>query len=152
MHPRRAPRRRPIAPIRPPRRAVLGLVAAVLAGGTPAVQAQTDAELRQRLVGTWREARTIGCARQQHEVQLRDDGSFEANGLVDECGKVTLFVWRGTWEVREYRFAYVTTASNAPDRFPAGKRMEDEIVSVDAERWVMLEQASGQRSVAQRVR
>lgn len=126
-----------------------GLALLCLAGSACA---ETDAELQARLVGTWRETRSAGCARHQHQVQLKADGSFEANGLIDECGKVTLFVWRGSWDVRNFRFGYQTTSSSAPDRFPAGKRVEDEIIAVTADEWVMLEQASGQRSVAQRVK
>jgi len=118
----------------------------------PGAAAQTDAELQARLVGPWREERTVGCFKHQHQVRLKDDGSFEANGLIDDCGKATLFVWRGTWAVRSFRFVYVTTYSNAPERFPAGSKIEDEIISVTADEWIMLEQASGQRSVAQRVK
>lgn len=118
----------------------------------PQAAAQTDAELQARLVGPWREQRSVGCFKHQHQVRLQDDGSFEANGIIDDCGKASLFVWRGTWAVRNFRFVYVTTYSNLPERFPAGSKIEDEIISVSADEWVMLEQASGQRSVAQRVK
>jgi hypothetical protein len=131
------------------RRAVLLLAAGLLA---PTARAQTDAELQARLVGAWREERTVGCFKHQHQVRLQDDGQFEANGLIDDCGKVTLFVWRGNWSVRNFRFVYVTRHSNAPDRFPAGSSVEDEIISVTADEWIMLEQTTGQRSVAQRVK
>ncbi len=142
----------PRAPRAPARRIAAALLAAGLLLGAAAPRAQTEAELRGRLVGAWREARTAGCQQHQQQVRLNDDGSFEANGLIDDCGKVTLFVWRGTWAVRDFRFTYVTTYASAPDRFPTGKRIEDEIISVTADEWVMLEQGTGQRSVAQRVK
>lgn len=134
------------------RRAAAGLLAAGLLFAAAAPRAQTDAELQGRLVGSWREARAVGCQQHQQQVRLQDDGSFEANGLIDDCGKVTLFVWRGTWAVRNFRFAYVTTYANVPERFPTGTRIEDEIISVTADEWVMLEQRTGHRSVAQRVK
>ena len=126
--------------------------ALVLAAWLGSSAAQTDAELRERLVGPWREERSAGCHKHQQQVKLLADGSFEASGLLDDCGKVTLFLWRGTWDVRGYRFVYTTTYSNAPERFPVGARHEDEILSVSADEWVMLEQGGTQRSVARRVR
>ncbi|MFY9510772.1 MAG: hypothetical protein WAQ05_07345, partial [Rubrivivax sp.] len=123
-----------------------------LAGALGSAAAQTDAELRERLIGPWAEERSAGCSTHRQQVKLQADGRFEANGVLDDCGKVTLFVWRGTWDVRGYRFVYTTTHSNAPDRFPVGARHEDEILSVSADEWVMLEQAGGQRSVARRVK
>jgi hypothetical protein len=133
-------------------RIAVALFAAAVLFAPAAARAQTDAELQSRLVGTWREARTAGCQQHRQQVSLQDDGQFEASGVIDDCGKVTLFVWRGTWAVRNFRFSYVTTYANVPERFPQGTRVEDEIISVTADEWVMLEQGSGQRSVAQRVK
>ena len=116
------------------------------------VSAQTDAELRGRLVGTWQEARESGCQKHRQQMRLQDDGTFEVSGVIDDCSKVTLFVWRGTWAVKGFRFSYVTTESNARDRFPVGASFEDEIISVGDDEWVMLEQRSGNRSVAKRQR
>ncbi len=115
-------------------------------------RADTDEDLRRRLVGRWTEERNAGCTRYRQQVKLEADGRFEVNGLTDDCGKVTLFTWRGTWSVKNYRFAYRTADSSQPERFRPGTVLEDEIVSVSDTEWVMLEQSTGAKSVARRER
>jgi hypothetical protein len=115
-------------------------------------RADTDEDLRRRLVGRWSEERNAGCTRYRQQVKLEADGRFEVNGLTDDCGKVTLFTWRGTWYVKGFRFGYVTVDSSEPERFRPGAVLEDEIVSVTDTEWVMLEQSTGARSVARRER
>lgn len=115
-------------------------------------RAETDEDLRTRLVGRWTEERSAGCTRYRQQMKLEADGRFEVNGLTDDCGKVSLFTWRGTWSVKNFRFAYTTVDSSQPDRFRPGAVLEDEIVSVSDTEWVMLEQSTGAKSVARRER
>ncbi len=117
-----------------------------------AARADTDEELRARLIGRWTEERNAGCTRYRQQMKLEADGRFEVNGLTDDCGKVTLFTWRGTWYVKGFRFGYVTAESSQPERFRPGAVLEDEIVSVSESEWVMLEQSTGTKSVARRER
>ncbi len=117
-----------------------------------AARADTDEDLRARLVGRWTEERSAGCTRYRQQMKLEADGRFEVNGLTDDCGKVTLFTWRGTWSVKGFRFAYKTVDSSQPERFRPGTVLEDEIVSVSDSEWVMLEQSTGAKSVARRDR
>lgn len=123
-----------------------------LAGLPWLARAETDESLRARLVGRWTEERNAGCTRYRQQVKLEADGRFEVNGLTDDCGKVSLFTWRGTWYVKGFRFGYVTLDSSEPERFRPGAVLEDEIVSVGDTEWVMLEQSTGARSVARRDR
>jgi hypothetical protein len=113
---------------------------------------QSDNDLSRRLFGTWQEQRQVDCQLHRQKIQLRADGTFEVNGIIDECGKTTLFVWRGSWYVRNGRFGYTTKYTNAPDKFPLGEALEDEVISVDASQWVMREQSTGNLSVARRVK
>ena len=59
----------------------------------------------------------------------------------------------GTWYVKGNKFGYKTTYSNAPGKVPPlGEVFEDQIVSVTKQEWVMVEQSTGNRSVARRIR
>ena len=61
-----------------------------------------------------------------------------------------VFVWQGTWYVRDGRFGYTTTYSSVPGKFPLGEALEDEIIMVDDAQWLMREQSTGNVSVAYR--
>ena len=119
---------------------------------TPTAPRQSDNDLSRRLFGTWQEQRQVDCELHRQKIQLRAYGTFEVNGIIDECGKTTVFVWRGTWYVRNGRFGYTTKYTNAPDKFPLGESLEDEVISVDANQWIMREQSTGNLSVALRVK
>jgi hypothetical protein len=112
----------------------------------------SDAELRQRLVGHWQEVRLVECERHQQQMHLNEDGTFEANGTIEACGKTTFFVWRGSWYIKAGKFGYTTTYTNAPDQFKVGESFEDQIVSVSDREWVMVEQSTGNKSFATKIK
>lgn len=114
--------------------------------------AQSDTQLRAKLVGAWKETRNLECEQHRQRMQLRQDGTFEVAGFIGACNALSAFVWRGTWRVVERKFIYTTTYSSPPDLYPKGETFSDEIVSVTDREWEMLEQSTGNRSVATRVK
>ena len=117
----------------------------------PTLAGESDASLRQKLVGDWQEIRHVDCEVHNQLTKLSADGSFEVRDSIEGCAKRT-FVWRGTWSVAHGKFRYTATYSGSPDDVPLGVPLEDEIISVSKSEWVMLEQSTGNRSVAKRVR
>ena len=113
--------------------------------------ADSDATLRQRLVGDWREIRRLGCEEHHQLTTLSADGSFEVRDSIEGCIKRT-FIWRGTWSVGAGKFRYTATFSGSLDDVPIGVPLEDEIISVSDTEWVMREQSTGNQSVAKRVK
>jgi len=87
----------------------------------------------------------------QHYITLRDDGTFEVNGILHEPEKVTPFTWRGTWRVKDGKFAYTTTFSMPAEMYKVSDIFEDKIDSVSDTEWVMIEQSTGGKSRAYRV-
>lgn len=87
----------------------------------------------------------------QHYITLRQDGTFEVNGIVHERDKATPFTWRGTWRVKDRKFIYATTFSRPEGMYKPGETFEDKIESVSEKEWVMIEQSSGAKSRAYRV-
>jgi hypothetical protein len=118
----------------------------------PLAAAQSDEQLRVKLIGEWKETRRIDCEEHRQRMQLRANGTFEVAGFIGACNSLSAFVWRGTWKVAERRFIYTTTYSRPPELYPKGETFADEIISVTDEAWEMLEQSTGNRSVAARVR
>jgi hypothetical protein len=111
----------------------------------------SDATLRQKLVGDWQEIRRIDCEEHHQFTTLSANGSFEVRDSIEGCIKRT-FIWRGTWSVVHGKFRYTATSSGSPHDVPIGVTLEDEIISVSEAEWVMLEQSTGNKSVAKRVR
>ncbi len=128
------------------------ILAAWLLSFATLVWAQSDAEITKRLVGYWREVHLAECEKHQQRMRLNQDGTFEVTGTIEACDKKTSFVWRGNWYVKEGKFGYTTTYSNAPDQFPVGEKQEDQIVSVSGREWVMVEQSTGNKSIATKVK
>ena len=128
------------------------IVAAWLLSLATLAWAQSDAEIAKRLVGYWQEVRLLECEEHRQRMRLNEGGTFEVTGTIDACGKKTSFVWRGKWYVKNGKFGYTTTYSNAPDQFPVGETQEDQIVSVNGSEWVMVEQSTGNKSIATRVK
>jgi hypothetical protein len=118
--------------------------------------AYTDTELRSWLVGNWQEIRLFENEGEvhQHNISLKSDGSFEVLGIQYYATqqRSTKFLWRGNWGVKDGVFWYVSTFSDQPQLFPVGERLEDKIVSVSEDEWVMIEQSTGNKSRARRVR
>lgn len=114
--------------------------------------ADSDSELRNRLVGSWEEVRSLDDEVHEHDIALRKDGTFEVKGVQRYLKRktTTKFTWRGNWGVEKGMFWYVTTYTNQPHLFPMGGRLEDAIISVSKSEWVMIEQSTGNRSVARR--
>lgn len=116
----------------------------------------TDTELKERLVGKWKEMRLLeneGKAH-QYDISLKNDGSFELIGIqyYIKQRSSTKFTWRGSWGVKDGMFWYTTAFSDQPRLFPPGDRLEDQIISVSNDEWVMLKQNTGNKSRARRVR
>lgn len=116
----------------------------------------SDIELKGRLVGKWQETRIFKNEGEvhQHNISLKSDDTFEVVGIqyYAKQQSATNFRWRGNWGVNNGMFWYTTTFSDQPSLFPAGERLEDEIISVSADEWVMIEQTTGNKSRARRVR
>ena len=112
----------------------------------------SDATLSQRLVGEWQELRTVDCEVPQQVMSISAVGTFQVKGIIRGCGATTPFTWRGNWQVKEGKFQYVTTYSAPADLYTVGERFEDQIVSVTDAEWVMLEQSTGEKSMAYRIR
>ena len=114
--------------------------------------AESDTVLRSRLVGTWEELRIVDNERHEHRIALRNDGEFEVNGVLREGKKSTPFVWRGKWQVKNGKFVYTTTFSKPPEIYPLGESFSDTIVSVTETEWIMIEQSTGEKSRARRIK
>lgn len=114
--------------------------------------ADSDTELRNRLVGNWEEVRSFDDEVHEHDIALRKDGTFEVKGVQRYLKQktATKFTWRGNWGVEQGMFWYVTTYSSQPHLFPLGDRLEDKIISVSKSEWIMIEQTTGEKSVAHR--
>jgi hypothetical protein len=111
----------------------------------------SDAVLQSRLVGKWHETRVVDCETSRLVIVLKTDGSFEVKGAVEGCGRKFALTWRGKWTVRAGRFQYTTTFSDPPDEYPIGESFSDEIVTVSDAEWVMVEESTGNKSIAKRV-
>ncbi|HET9822256.1 MAG TPA: hypothetical protein VFQ16_10570 [Burkholderiaceae bacterium] len=128
------------------------LAALCLAFAAHGAFAQSDAQLRAKLVGVWQETRQLECEEHRQRMQLRADGTFEVAGFVGRCNALSAFVWRGTWRVVQRKFIYTTTYSNPAELYPNGETFSDQIVSVTDKAWEMVEQSTGNRSIATRVK
>jgi hypothetical protein len=128
------------------------LLSATLALLAPLVAAQSSELLRAKLVGTWKETRQLACEEHRQRMQLRANGTFEVTGFIGACNSLSAFVWRGQWKVVDRTFVYTTTYSQPPELYPRGQTFVDEVISVSDEGWEMLEQSTGNRSSAKRVR
>jgi hypothetical protein len=112
---------------------------------------ESDARLRERLVGTWHENRQVDCETNSLNISLLRNGTFEVTGRIEGCGRSFKLTWRGKWEVKAGRFFYTTTYSDPADEYPVGVSFSDEIISVTATEWTMLEESTGNTSIAKRV-
>ncbi len=114
--------------------------------------AESDAALRSKLVGTWVELRLVENDRHEQRMTLARDGTFEVKGVLHEGRTTTPFVWRGKWQVSKGKLVYRTTFSDPARIYPVGEAFEDAIVSVTDSEWVMIEQSTGNKSRARRVK
>lgn len=114
--------------------------------------AQTDGQLRKSLVGEWKEKRIVECEEHLQRMQLWADGTFSVAGFIGACDKLSTFVWRGKWKVVGHKFIYTTTFSNPPNVYPAGVTYEDQILQVTRDGWEMIEQSTGNKSIAVRMK
>jgi hypothetical protein len=132
-------------------------MAKVLLWATLALQAslaagQSDEQLRAKLVGTWKETRHVDCEEHRQRMRLRADGTFEVAGFIGACNWLSAFVWRGQWKVIDRKFIYTTTYSRPPELYPKGETFADEVISVSDEAWKMIEQSTGNKSLARKIR
>jgi hypothetical protein len=127
-------------------------VAAALLSLSASAAAETDGALRTRVIGQWSEVRKLECEEHQQRMAIRADGTFEVTGLATACDAKTSFTWRGTWQVKGGKFRYTTTYSDPPEVYPLGETFEDKIISVTDDEWVMIEQSTGKKSIARRVK
>lgn len=127
------------------------LLAALLSHATFA-QSESDTEIRMRLVGQWQEQRSVPCEEYKQRIHLHKDGTFKVNGTIVACDGTTPFVWQGTWHIKNGKFSYITTYSNVPTQFPIGESFEDQVISVTDREWIMIEQSTGKKSIATRVK
>jgi len=109
-------------------------------------------EIRTRLVGHWREQRRVPCEEYKQDIHLNEDGTFEVYGTIVACDGKIPFIWRGTWRIKNGKFSYITTYSNALNQFPIGESFEDQIISVTDREWIMVEQSTGGKSIATRIK
>lgn len=115
--------------------------------------AESDSALRSRLVGTWEESRTVDNETHNQRITLRKDGSFEVQGTLREGQKKPEpFVFRGIWTVQNGKFLYMANYSMPSTALPVGESFADTIISVSDTEWVMIEQSTGQKSRARRVK
>ena len=127
-------------------------VALALLSLSVSVTAETDALLRTRVVGQWIEVRKLECEEHQQRMAIYKNGTFEVTGLVTACDANTRFTWRGTWQVKGGKFRYTTTYSDPPEVYPLGEKFEDKIISVTDDEWVMIEQSTGNKSIARKIK
>jgi len=134
--------------------AQVGTLAALLSlGMSIAIGAEPDAKLQAKVVGQWTETRKFDkCEEHQQRMAIRADGTFEVTGLATDCDAKTQYTWRGTWQVTGGKFRYTTTYSEPQDFMPLGKTLEDTIISVSDDQWVMVEQSTGNKSIARKVK
>jgi hypothetical protein len=114
--------------------------------------ADPDTATRSRLVGKWQELRMFDREVHQHHITMHQHGTFEHNGNLHEPPKLTPFTWRGTWRVKDGKFIYTTTFSKPEGMYKPGETFEDKIDSVSEDEWVMIEQSTGGKSRAYRVK
>ncbi len=134
------------------RQSRLWFIATAMVVMTSMSHAQTDVQLRKNLVGEWKEKRIVECEEHLQRMQLWPDGTFSVAGFIGACDKLSTFVWRGTWKVQGHKFIYTTTFSNPPDVYPAGVTYEDQILQVTKDGWEMIEQSTGNKSIAVRLK
>jgi len=125
---------------------------AALCAATSVAIAQTDDQFRAKLVGEWKETRYVDCEEHRQRMLLRSNGTFEVAGFIGACNALSSFVWRGTWKVVASKFIYTTTYSQPPELYAKGVSFEDQILKVDDESWEMLEQSTGNKSIAFRLK
>jgi len=129
------------------------VVALLLLSSCATFSSSTDAALQSRVTGQWTEFRKFDACEEHHQrMAIRADGTFEVKGRATVCDKATEFTWGGTWQVKGGKFRYTTAYSEPPDFIPLGKTFEDAIVSVTDDEWVMIEQSTGNNSIARRVK
>jgi hypothetical protein len=116
------------------------------------IAAQSDEQLGAKLIGSWKETRHVDCEQHRQRMELRANGTFEVAGFVGACNSLSAFVWRGTWKVVDRKFIYATTYSRPTELYPIGETFSDEIISLNDSAWEMLEQSTGNRSIATKVR
>jgi hypothetical protein len=125
---------------------------ATLAALASMTAAQSDEQLRAKLIGSWKETRQVDCEEHRQRMELQANGTFEVAGFIGACKSLSAFVWRGDWKVVSRKFIYTTTYSRPPQLYPLGETFADEIISVTDDSWEMVEQSTGNRSIANKVR
>jgi hypothetical protein len=112
----------------------------------------SDGDLFVSLVGSWREARALECESHEQRIDLGKDGTFRIAGNATFCDAPSIsFVVEGIWAVQSGYFTYAATTSSPSDLMPAGQQFNDQIVSVTATDWLMIEESTGHESHAVRL-
>lgn len=129
---------------------LLSILFAMLAG-CAAVQTP-DSTLESALVGKWSRVRTSECcARYEESIELREDGSFRAAGMLRDATGSTPYSFEGEWKVVEGHLSVVVKNSGGlerPDHLLGQSR--ERVVSVTEWQLVTMEPLTGQERRAWR--
>jgi hypothetical protein len=125
---------------------VFVLLVFIVTGCREEAPAQTDAEMKARIIGTW--VLDDGFFSLYYmEKTYSPDGTSVGFTLNRQTGKRINFASR--WEIKNGYFTGQVLTSTDPT-LPAGATYSDQIIKMTDKQWVMIEQGTGRLTIKHR--